>query len=139
MDQKTEKDKTERITGRGRRTREDRAKRNKMTALRLKTGGRHQTSPASLRGDLEGAGRLLGRIGEREEETRKEQGRILGRSGDLRPGGSGVMILGSSRGERLGRREETRRGKSGERRLGRSGERRQGRSGETRLGIVVGR
>ena len=47
MDQKTEKDKTERITGLGRRTREDIAKRNKMTALRFQTGGRHQTSPAS--------------------------------------------------------------------------------------------
>ena len=41
---------TERVTGRGRRTREEIAKWNKMTALRFETGGRHQTSPASPRG-----------------------------------------------------------------------------------------
>ena len=43
------KDKTERITGLGRRTREEIVKWNQMIALRFKTGGRHQTSPASLR------------------------------------------------------------------------------------------
>ena len=42
--------KTERVTGLGRRTREEIAKWNQMTALRFQTGGRHQTSPASLRG-----------------------------------------------------------------------------------------
>ena len=56
MDQQTEKDKTERITGLGRRTREDIAKWNKMTALRFQTGGRHQTSPAYLRGACWGLG-----------------------------------------------------------------------------------
>ena len=45
-----ENDKTERVTGLGRRTREEIAKQNQMTALRFQTGGRHQTSPASLRG-----------------------------------------------------------------------------------------
>ena len=45
-----ERDKTERVTGLGRRTREEIAKWNQMTALRFQTGGRHQTSPASLRG-----------------------------------------------------------------------------------------
>ena len=50
MDQQAEKDKTERVTGLGRRTREEIAKWNQMTALRFQTGGRHQTSPASLRG-----------------------------------------------------------------------------------------
>ena len=50
-DQQAENDKTERVTGLGRRTREEIAKRNQMTALRFQTGGRHQTSPASLRGD----------------------------------------------------------------------------------------
>ena len=44
------KDKIERVTGLGRRTREEIAKWNQMTALRFQTGGRHQTSPASLRG-----------------------------------------------------------------------------------------
>ena len=44
---------TERLTGLGRRTREEIAKWNQMTALRFKTGGRHQTSPASLRGVCE--------------------------------------------------------------------------------------
>ena len=39
MDQQTEKDTTERITGLGRRTREDIAKWNEMTALRFQTGG----------------------------------------------------------------------------------------------------
>ena len=39
----------ERVTGLGRRTREEIAKWNQMTALRFQTGGRHQTSPASLR------------------------------------------------------------------------------------------
>ena len=51
MDQQAEKDKTERVTGLGRRTREEIAKWNEMTALRFQTGGRHQTSPASLRGN----------------------------------------------------------------------------------------
>ena len=46
------KDKTERVTGLGRRTRDEIAKWNQMTALRFQTGGRHQTSPASLRGEL---------------------------------------------------------------------------------------
>ena len=41
---------TERVTGLGRRTREEIAKWNQMTALRFQTGGRHQTSPASLLG-----------------------------------------------------------------------------------------
>ena len=36
------KDTTERLTGLGRRTREEIAKWNQMTALRFQTGGRHQ-------------------------------------------------------------------------------------------------
>ena len=48
--QQAENDKTERVTGLGRRTREEIEKWNQMTALRFQTGGRHQTSPASLRG-----------------------------------------------------------------------------------------
>ena len=48
MDQQAEKDQTERVTGLGRRTREEIVKWNQMTALRFQTGGRHQTSPASL-------------------------------------------------------------------------------------------
>ena len=44
------KKKTGRVTGLGRRTREEIAKWNQMTAPRFQTGGRHQTSPASLRG-----------------------------------------------------------------------------------------
>ena len=51
--QQAENDKTERVTGLGRRTREEIAKWNQMTALRFQTGGRHQTSPASLRGGSE--------------------------------------------------------------------------------------
>ena len=50
MDQQAEKDKTERVTGRGRKTRDEIAKWNQITALRFQTGGRHQTSPASLWG-----------------------------------------------------------------------------------------
>ena len=50
--QQAENDKTERVTGLGRRTRKEIAKWNQMTALRFQTGGRHQTSPASLRGFL---------------------------------------------------------------------------------------
>ena len=46
-EQQAEKDKIERVTGLGRRTREEIAKWNQMTALRFQTGGR-QTSPASL-------------------------------------------------------------------------------------------
>ena len=49
-DQQAEKDKIERVTGLGRKTREEIAKWNQMTALRFQTGGRHQTSPASLQG-----------------------------------------------------------------------------------------
>ena len=48
--QQAEKDKTERVTRLGRRKKEEIAKWNQMTALRFQTGGRHQTSPASLRG-----------------------------------------------------------------------------------------
>ena len=51
--QQAEKDKTERVTGLGRGTREEIAKWNQMTALRFQTGGRHQTSPDSLRGNNE--------------------------------------------------------------------------------------
>ena len=52
IDQQAEgkKDKTERVTGLGRRTREEIVKWNQMTALRFQTGGRHQTSSAFLRG-----------------------------------------------------------------------------------------
>ena len=53
MGQQAEKDKTKRVTGLGRRTKEEIAKWNQMTALRFQTGGRHQTSPASLRGLIE--------------------------------------------------------------------------------------
>ena len=48
--QQAENDKTERVTGLGRRTSEEIAKWNQMTALRFQTGWRHQTTPASLRG-----------------------------------------------------------------------------------------
>ena len=50
MGQQAEKDKTERVLGLGSKTSEEIAKWNQMTALRFQTGGRHQTSPASLRG-----------------------------------------------------------------------------------------
>ena len=43
--QQAENNKTERVTGLGRRTREKIAKWNQMTALRFQTVGRHQTSP----------------------------------------------------------------------------------------------
>ena len=45
------KDKTERAIGLGGRTTEEIVKWNQMTSLRFQTGGRHQTFPASLRGD----------------------------------------------------------------------------------------
>ena len=60
-----ENEKTERVTGLGRRTREEIAKWNQMTALRFQTGGRHQTSPASLRGRF--ADDTDGLAGEEEE------------------------------------------------------------------------
>ena len=47
---KKEKEKTEKALEVGRRTREEIAKWNQMIALRFQTEGRHQTSPASLRG-----------------------------------------------------------------------------------------
>ena len=47
----TKKDKTETVTGLGRRTREEIVKWNQMTAPRFQTGGGDiKTSPASLRG-----------------------------------------------------------------------------------------
>ena len=49
-EQQAEKNKTERVTGLGRRTREEIAKWNQMTALRFQTRRRHQTSPAFLQG-----------------------------------------------------------------------------------------
>ena len=48
--QAEKKKKTETVTGLGRRTREEIAKQSQMTALRFQTGGRHQTSLASLWG-----------------------------------------------------------------------------------------
>ena len=52
MDQQAKKrDKTERIIGLGRRTREEIVKWNQMTALRYQTGGRHPTSLVSLWGE----------------------------------------------------------------------------------------
>ena len=48
--QQAENDKTERVTGLGRRTREEIAKWNQMTALRFQTGERHQTSPPPFGG-----------------------------------------------------------------------------------------
>ena len=42
--------KKERVTGLVRRTREETAKWNQITALRFQRGERHQTSPASLQG-----------------------------------------------------------------------------------------
>ena len=53
-DQQAEKNKTERVTGLGRRTSEGIAKWNQMTALRFQTGERHQTSPSSLRRSTRG-------------------------------------------------------------------------------------
>ena len=52
--QQAENDKTERVTGLGRRSREEIANWNQMTALRFQVGGgrRHQTSPASPRGSV---------------------------------------------------------------------------------------
>ena len=49
--QQAENGKTERVIGLGRRTRDEIAKWNQMKALGFQTGGRHQTSPASLRGN----------------------------------------------------------------------------------------
>ena len=59
------KDKTERVTGLDRKTREEIVKWNQMTALRFHTGGRHQTSPASLRG-------LFNRKSEKETDNKEE-------------------------------------------------------------------
>ena len=50
MDRQAEKDKTERGTGLGGRTREEIAKWNQMTALRFQTERRPQTSPVSPSG-----------------------------------------------------------------------------------------
>ena len=48
--QEKKEEKTERVIGQGRRTREEIVKWNQMTALRFQTGERHKTSLASLRG-----------------------------------------------------------------------------------------
>ena len=53
MDRQAEKDKTERVTGPGRRMREEIAKWNQMTALRFQTGG--TTSAAVLNRTKQGA------------------------------------------------------------------------------------
>ena len=44
MGQQTEKEKTERVSGLGRKTREETVKWNQMTALKFKTGGGGETS-----------------------------------------------------------------------------------------------
>ena len=59
------KDKTERALGLGGRNREETVKWNQVTALRFQTGGRHQTSPASLRG-------LFNRKSEKETDNKEE-------------------------------------------------------------------
>ena len=51
--QEKEEDKTERVTGLSRKTREEKVKWNQMTAPRFQTRGRHQTSPASLWGHMD--------------------------------------------------------------------------------------
>ena len=66
-----EKDKTEQVTGLGRRTEEEIANWNQMTALRFQTGRRHQTSPASLR-ESYNRGRLEKEKIEDEEEKEDE-------------------------------------------------------------------
>ena len=48
--QAEKKDQTERVTGLGRRTREEIVKWNQMTALRFQTRGRHQTSQSPFGG-----------------------------------------------------------------------------------------
>ena len=48
------KHETKRAMGAGRRTREGRVKMNQMAALKFQSGGRHQTSSASLRGAFRG-------------------------------------------------------------------------------------
>ena len=54
-----QKDKTERVTGLGTRTREEgTVKWNQMTVLGLQSGGRHQTSLASLQGESHKQGRI---------------------------------------------------------------------------------
>ena len=68
--QQAQKDKTEKVTGLDRRRREEIAKWNQMTALRLQTGGRHQTSPASLRG---WGGGVREKKKESERETRRDE------------------------------------------------------------------
>ena len=45
MDQQAEKDKIERVTGLGRKTREEIAKWNQMTALTFQTGGKTSDIP----------------------------------------------------------------------------------------------
>ena len=52
MDQQAEKKegKTERVTGLGRKTRDEIVKWNQMTALKFHTCGKHQTFQAPLRG-----------------------------------------------------------------------------------------
>ena len=50
MDQQQKNYKTERARGLGRQNKRGDRKGNQMTALRFQTGGRHQTTPASLRG-----------------------------------------------------------------------------------------
>ena len=52
-DKKKKEDNTERVIRLGRRTREKIVKWNQMAVLRFQTGGRHQTSSATLRGNKE--------------------------------------------------------------------------------------
>ena len=45
MDHQQKKDRTERVTGLGRKMRQERGKRNQMTALRFQTGGKQSDIP----------------------------------------------------------------------------------------------
>ena len=68
------KDKTERLTELSGRTTEETVKRNQITALRFQTGGRHQTSQASLPGYQQGHELFaLKELKKKKEAMRKEQ------------------------------------------------------------------
>ena len=74
------KDKTERITGLPRKTREEIVKWNQMTALRFQTGARHQTSSVSLRGPLQRSGGCSTIIEDREVSWSRQHPSRIGPS-----------------------------------------------------------
>ena len=70
------KDKTERVTGSGRSTRQETVKWNQMTALRFQKGEKHLISPACLRGERNSTNRGMMKIEQQSTSSKKRKDQL---------------------------------------------------------------